>query len=283
MKTFTRCPDCNGPLHQDDCPLPRYRVQGALWEFHGILYVFSDGCWMLPIDRAHSEKLYAARTAYFEQGGVESDLGPRNDPSWYWRRAVKLLCQQRDALQKRGTELVLRVQTQGNQLTKAIELVANWSRDKETWVYAAVLAEALHLGAVNEVADQTALLDDIRKMVMAVVDNYVWGHKLADAIEKRLLATAALGGTDKTMTFDDIDKLHADLMYLERLKNCPDIEPGDLQRIDRIADRVKLAHKEIEHTNRTLREIVRRWGPDGSSAEPCPRVVAFIEREHPKV
>lgn len=34
--------------------------------------------------------LEEAREHYFAAGGIESDLGPRNDPGWYWRRAAKL-------------------------------------------------------------------------------------------------------------------------------------------------------------------------------------------------
>ena len=32
-----------------------------------------------------------ARATYFRAGGIESDVGQRRDPTWYWRRAAKLL------------------------------------------------------------------------------------------------------------------------------------------------------------------------------------------------
>ena len=31
-----------------------------------------------------------ARECYFAAGGQESDIGPRDDPEWYWRRAAVL-------------------------------------------------------------------------------------------------------------------------------------------------------------------------------------------------
>ena len=38
-----------------------------------------------------------ARRIYFEvAGGQESDIGPRDDPGWYWRRAAKILADQAD-------------------------------------------------------------------------------------------------------------------------------------------------------------------------------------------
>ncbi|MHC4864606.1 MAG: hypothetical protein ACYTEX_11005 [Planctomycetota bacterium] len=30
-----------------------------------------------------------ARECYFAAGGQESDIGPRDNPEWYWRRAAK--------------------------------------------------------------------------------------------------------------------------------------------------------------------------------------------------
>ena len=37
-----------------------------------------------------SYDLEDAREHYFAAGGLESDIGPRQDPGWYWRRAAKL-------------------------------------------------------------------------------------------------------------------------------------------------------------------------------------------------
>ena len=37
-----------------------------------------------------SLELEQARETYFAAGGIESDIGPRDDPGWYWRRAAKL-------------------------------------------------------------------------------------------------------------------------------------------------------------------------------------------------
>jgi hypothetical protein len=38
-----------------------------------------------------SSDINEARSYYFSVGGLESDLGPRTNSSWYWRRAAKLL------------------------------------------------------------------------------------------------------------------------------------------------------------------------------------------------
>ena len=40
--------------------------------------------------RVPPSDLAAARKAYFDLGGIESDIGPRDDAGWYWRRAFKL-------------------------------------------------------------------------------------------------------------------------------------------------------------------------------------------------
>lgn len=34
-------------------------------------------------------ELEQARECYFAAGGVESDIGPRDNAKWYWRRAAK--------------------------------------------------------------------------------------------------------------------------------------------------------------------------------------------------
>jgi hypothetical protein len=39
---------------------------------------------------ATDSELEQARSIYFSLGGLESDLGPRDDPNWYWRRAAKM-------------------------------------------------------------------------------------------------------------------------------------------------------------------------------------------------
>jgi hypothetical protein len=39
---------------------------------------------------ATNTDLEQARALYFSLGGLESDLGPRDDPNWYWRRAAKM-------------------------------------------------------------------------------------------------------------------------------------------------------------------------------------------------
>lgn len=52
-----------------------------------------------PNDKYAPHDLEDAREAYFRHGGIESDIGPRDNPSWYWRRTVKLLeceCQRRN-------------------------------------------------------------------------------------------------------------------------------------------------------------------------------------------
>lgn len=41
-------------------------------------------------DDMKAHDLVDARESYFAAGGVESDLGPRDDPKWYWVRAAKL-------------------------------------------------------------------------------------------------------------------------------------------------------------------------------------------------
>lgn len=47
---------------------------------------------LFPGIKIGAEKnLQQAREAYFEAGGIESDIGPRSDPSWYWRRTILLL------------------------------------------------------------------------------------------------------------------------------------------------------------------------------------------------
>ena len=38
----------------------------------------------------HQQELKDARECLFAAGGLESDLGPRDDAKWYWRRAAKL-------------------------------------------------------------------------------------------------------------------------------------------------------------------------------------------------
>ena len=43
--------------------------------------------------------LVEAKKYYFEAGGLESDLGPRKDPIWYWRRASKMWKDKYDKLQ----------------------------------------------------------------------------------------------------------------------------------------------------------------------------------------
>jgi hypothetical protein len=37
----------------------------------------------------NANELEEARECYFAAGGVESQIGPRDNPMWYWRRAAK--------------------------------------------------------------------------------------------------------------------------------------------------------------------------------------------------
>jgi len=47
--------------------------------------------------------LKQAREHYFAAGGLESDIGPRNDPTWYWRRAAKLWRERAEQTEKECT------------------------------------------------------------------------------------------------------------------------------------------------------------------------------------
>lgn len=59
----------------------------------GIIYMQKVALDVLVEERygdSRKRELERAREAYFEMGGIESDIGPRDDPSWYWRRAFKI-------------------------------------------------------------------------------------------------------------------------------------------------------------------------------------------------
>lgn len=45
---------------------------------------------LMPYEPGKDPWLDDAREHYFAAGGLESDLGPRDEPEWYWRRAAKL-------------------------------------------------------------------------------------------------------------------------------------------------------------------------------------------------
>lgn len=52
----------------------------------------------LPVSETDLEE---AREHYFGAGGLESDIGPRSEPIWYWRRAAKIW---RALIEKRSQE-----------------------------------------------------------------------------------------------------------------------------------------------------------------------------------
>ena len=45
-------------------------------------------------------ELHQARECLFEAGGVESDIGPRDDTNWYWRRAAKMWRDKYESLER---------------------------------------------------------------------------------------------------------------------------------------------------------------------------------------
>ena len=53
-----------------------------------------------------------ARKYYFEAGGVESMLGPREEADWYWRRAAKLAKRDVDRAERRIEEVLEQLESQ---------------------------------------------------------------------------------------------------------------------------------------------------------------------------
>lgn len=108
----------------------------------------------MPIDQAHAQDLHEARTAYFNTGGLESEIGPRDNPSWYWRRATKLLSARCDGLQKQGSKLAMRNQRLRMKELAGEELHREISRLVERVVMLERVAEKLHDECGSEVLSE---------------------------------------------------------------------------------------------------------------------------------
>ena len=84
-----------------------------------------------------------AREIYFTMGGIESDIGARNNPSWYWRRAMTLLQEQVKSLQANNTKIVLEIQKRHRHVMLTEELHRVITRLSNRVVLAERIAEKL--------------------------------------------------------------------------------------------------------------------------------------------
>lgn len=79
--------------------------------------------------------LREAREFYFAAGGVESDLGPRSDAEWYWRRAAK-------AWREKAESATRSAQAMAAEVDRLHSVEEAWRRDVELWRREASAARA---------------------------------------------------------------------------------------------------------------------------------------------
>jgi hypothetical protein len=125
--------------------------------FNEQIYFHDKDGWIALMDTANawSERdLEDARQAYFIEGGIESDIGARSNPSWYWRRAVKHLQLQRDSLQRHGSKLAMRNQRLRMKELALEEIHRENARLTERIVMLERVAEKLHDECGSEVLSE---------------------------------------------------------------------------------------------------------------------------------
>jgi hypothetical protein len=110
---------------------------------------------------ATNTELEQARSIYFSLGGLESDLGPRDDPNWYWRRAAKMARDERIGATRTLVEFLNKHQVQPTKvhtLESAIEQVCKWAELQKSWFDE---DEKKRVAAQNE---STALRERVAKL-----------------------------------------------------------------------------------------------------------------------
>ena len=98
-----------------------------------------------------STDLHDAREAYFAAGGQESDIGPRLNAGWYWRRASKLLVER------------IRARDRGEGPPDTLAVAKAWQQHAEKWLMAG------HVGDASVIEKEAAHWTAVRFAAMAII------------------------------------------------------------------------------------------------------------------